>query len=93
MAFLYLSSAVQGTVLMVIDNILVNLSPTSTPDDELMKSEAKYYGTYLDFFTVYMVTLSVLFMIFFKTEMKRTNADKAVNLNENVTDKPIEAWK
>ena len=93
MAFLYLSSAVQGTVLMVIDNILVNLSPKSTPDDELMKSKAKYYGTYLDFITVYMVTLSVLFMIFFKTEMKRTNADKAANLNENVTNKPIEAWK
>ena len=88
MAFLYLSSAVQGTVLMVIDNILVNLSPTSTPDDA-----SKDYGTYLDFITVYMVTLSVLFMIFFKTEMKRTNADKAANWNENVTDKPIEAWK
>ena len=75
MAFIYLSSGIQGTVLMVIDFILVD------------------YGTYLDFITVYMVTLSVLFMIFFKTEMKRTNADKAANLNENVTDKPIEAWK
>ena len=75
MAFIYLSSGIQGTVLMVIDFILVD------------------YGMYLDFITVYMVTLSVLFMIFFKTEMKRTNADKAANLNENVTDKPIEAWK
>ena len=84
MAFLYLSSAVQGTVLMVIDNILVNLSPTSTPDDA-----SKDYGTYLDFITVYMFTLSVIFMIFFKSEMKRTNADNTTYLN----DKPIEAWK
>ena len=75
MAFIYLSSGIQGTVLMVIDFFLVD------------------YGTYLDFITVYMVTLSVLFMIFFKTEMKRTNADNAANLSENVTDKPIEAWK
>ena len=75
MAFIYLSSGIQGTVLMVIDFILVD------------------YGMYLDFITVYMVTLTVLFMIFFKTEMKRTNADKAANWNENVTDKPIEAWK
>ena len=75
MAFIYLSSGIQGTVLMVIDFFLVD------------------YGTYLDFITVYMVTLSVLFMIFFKTEMKRTNADNAANWNENVTDKPIEAWK
>ena len=75
MAFIYLSSGIQGTVLMVIDFILVD------------------YGMYLDFITVYMVTLTVLFMIFFKTEMKRTNADNAANLNENVTDKPIEAWK
>ena len=75
MAFIYLSSGIQGTVLMVIDFILVD------------------YGMYLDFITVYMVTLSVLFMIFFKTEMKRTNADNAANWNENVTDKPIEAWK
>ena len=75
MAFIYLSSGIQGTVLMVIDFILVD------------------YGMYLDFITVYMVTLTVLFMIFFKTEMKRTNADNAANWNENVTDKPIEAWK
>ena len=75
MAFIYLSSGIQGTVLMVIDFILVD------------------YGMYLDFITVYMVTLTVLFMIFFKTEMKRTNADNATNWNENVTDKPIEAWK
>ena len=88
MAFLYLSSAVQGTVLMVIDIILINLSPTSTPDDA-----SKDYGTYLDFITVYMFTLSVIFMIFFKSEMKRTNADNAANLSENVIDKPIEAWK
>ena len=79
MAFLYLSSAVQGTALMVIENILVDKS----------HDESKDYGTYLDFITVYMFTLSVIFMIFFKSEMKRTNADNTTYLN----DKPIEAWK
>ena len=37
--------------------------------------QPKDYSAYLNFITVYMLLLGLLFMIFFKTEMKRTNAD------------------
>ena len=37
--------------------------------------QPKDYSAYLNFITVYMLLLGLLFMIFFKTEMKRSNAD------------------
>ena len=38
--------------------------------------QPKDYSSYLNFITVYMLLLSVLFMICFRTEMKRSNADE-----------------
>lgn len=38
--------------------------------------QPKDYSNYLNFITVYMLLLSALFMICFKTEMKRSNADE-----------------
>lgn len=38
--------------------------------------QPKDYSGYLNFITIYMVLLSLLFMIFFKTDMKRTMADE-----------------
>ena len=37
--------------------------------------QPKDYSEYLHFITVYMILLILLFIIFFKTEMKRSNAD------------------
>ena len=36
----------------------------------------KDYSNYLNFITIYMMLLSALFMIFFKTDMKRSKADE-----------------
>ena len=87
-AFLFLSSAVQGCFLMMVENSFG--SPLS-PEEMLIQScvevsadgvpdhghqQPKDYSTYLYFITVYMSSLVIIFICFFKTEMKRTEADK-----------------
>ena len=53
-------------------------------EDHLMPKD---YSSYLNFITVYMVSLSALFLFCFRTEMKRTNAD------ENSKDKSLSSKK
>ena len=81
-AFIFLSSALQGVLLMEMENHI-----SSDLDDEKMEiqtcvskddhghQQPKDYSAYLNFITVYMLLLGLLFMLFFKTEMKRSNAD------------------
>ena len=38
--------------------------------------QPKDYSSYLNFITVYMVIMSCIYMVFFKTDMKRTKADE-----------------
>merc|ERR1712018_345169 len=80
---MFLSSALQGVLLMIVEN------PLGYPlTDEEMKiqtcvaegdhghQQPKDYSSYLNFVTIYMLVLCALFMLCFKTEMKRTNADE-----------------
>ena len=63
------------------NHISSDLSPemmeiqTCVAKDDHGHQQPKDYSAYLNFITVYMLILGLLFMIFFKTEMKRSNAD------------------
>ena len=63
------------------NHISSDLSPemmeiqTCVAKDDHGHQQPKDYSAYLNFITVYMLLLGLLFMIFFKTEMKRSNAD------------------
>ncbi len=68
---------------MVVENYL----STDLSDEEMLiqtcvapgdegHQQPKDHSAYLNFITVYMLCLSALFMLCFKTEMKRTNADE-----------------
>ena len=48
---------------------------TCVDPSDLGHQQPKDYSNYLNFITVYMLLLGLLFMLFFKTDMKRTNAD------------------
>jgi len=84
-AFLFLSSAIQGVILMLAEN---GLGRPLTEDEMLVQScvaagesghqQPKDYGSYLTFITVYMSSLIIVFALFFRTEMKRTLADAAI---------------
>ena len=78
-----MSSALQGVLLMIVENHMG--TPLTESQMEVQTcvidpheghQQPKDYSDYLNFITVYMLLLSVLFMIFFKTEMKRSNADE-----------------
>lgn len=112
-AFIFLSSSIQGVILMVTENWLggplpldlqkletcshigteehglssSSISPTttiSTTSSSLTTSdagstghsgvEAKDYTNYLLFVAMYILFLIIIYMFFFKTEFKRTNA-------------------
>ena len=82
-AFMFLSSALQGVLLMVVEN---SLGYPLTEEEMKIQScvalgedghqQPKDYSSYLNFITIYMLVLSALFMLCFKTEMKRANADE-----------------
>ena len=82
-AFMFLSSALQGVLLMVVEN---SLGYPLTKEEMKVQScvalgedghqQPKDYSSYLNFITIYMLVLSALFMLCFKTEMKRANADE-----------------
>merc|ERR1711971_500877 len=81
-AFIFLSSALQGVLLMELENHIssdlteekMDIQKCVDPSDH-GHQQSKDYSNYLNFITVYMLLLGLLFMLFFKTEMKRTNAD------------------
>ena len=80
---MFLSSALQGVLLMVVENPLGN--PLTEEEMKIQSCVAlgedghqqpKDYSSYLNFITIYMLVLCALFMLCFKTEMKRANADE-----------------
>ena len=94
MALSFLSSILQGTLLISIDMVLSPLPEvTMTVQDGItLKLEAKDHGTYIDVITVYMASVTALFMIFFKTELKRTKAEQADMSNGNRSKITYQAW-
>ena len=84
-AFIFLSSALQGVLLMYMENHLGTPFPKNSPESEIQScvskedaghQQPKDYSSYLNFITVYMVVMSCIYMVFFKTDMKRTKADE-----------------
>ena len=79
-ASVLLSGGLQGFLLMETDD---HMSYELDPDKmEIPKCEAfignqqpKGYSVYLNFITVYIILIGLSFIIFFKTEMKRSNVD------------------
>ena len=94
MALSFLSSILQGTLLISSDMVLSPLPEVTmtVQDDITLKLEAKDHGTYIDFITVYMASVTALFMIFFKTELKRTKAEQAEMSNGNLSKITYQAW-
>ena len=94
--FIFFSSSVQGVFLMVVENWLGYPLPDKYKDIEkcTLKGEdavevgagehlvPKDYTYYLLFVTVYLLVLILIYMFFFKTELRRTLAG---NLNKAVT--------
>jgi len=85
--FIFFSSSVQGVFLMVIENWLGYPLPEKYKDiekctlkeaelnsDDHPHLEARDYTYYLLFVTVYLLVLILLYMFFFKTELRRTIA-------------------
>ena len=84
-AFIFLSSALQGVLLMYMENHLGTPFPKNSKESEIQScvskedtghQQPKDYSNYLNFITVYMVIMSCIYMVFFKTDMKRTKADE-----------------
>ena len=84
-AFIFLSSALQGVLLMYMENHLGTPFPKNSEESEIQScvskedtghQQPKDYSSYLNFITVYMVVMSCIYMVFFKTDMKRTKADE-----------------
>jgi len=116
-AFVFLSSALQGVILMFMENVLssplenaeaekiqtcsrphhgggleshdvlgANVTSGSLHQSTLLLDghhrqgqEARDYTDYLNFLAVFIWTTFAVFAFLFKTEMKRTNADKLLN--------------
>ncbi len=85
-AFIFLSSALQGVFLMQVENSFggpldeEGMSVQSCVlEGEHGHQQPKDYSSYLNFITVYMCSLIVIFIVFFRTELHRTNADNAEN--------------
>jgi len=86
--FIFFSSSVQGVFLMVIENWLGYPLPEKYKDIEkctishgpVLEGESgghlepKDYTYYLLFVTIYLLILIIMYMFFFKTELRRTNA-------------------
>ena len=83
-AFIFLSSALQGVFLMEVENFLgkplseeAMLIQSCVAPDDPGHQQPKDYSTYLYVINAYMIFFIIVFIIFFKTEMKRTKADVA----------------
>jgi len=86
--FIFFSSSIQGVFLMVIENWLgyplpekyLEIEKCTISHGEVLDGESgghlepKDYTYYLLFVTVYLLVLIVMYMFFFKTELRRTNA-------------------
>jgi len=87
-AFIFLSSALQGVILMFLENVLsgpldaeaikiqVCTKTGSEGDDGHGHQEARDYSSYLNFLAIFVWSIFALFAFCFQTEMKRSNADK-----------------
>merc|ERR1711973_883224 len=70
--FIFFSSSVQGEFLMDIENCTLKEAELNSDDHPHL--EARDYTYYLLFVTVYLLVLILLYMFFFKTELRRTIA-------------------
>ena len=68
--------------MMQIENALSKHLPEDMKDKHTCATAdyAMDYTMYLNFITIYMSVLCVIYIILFKTEMKRTNADVNSNM-------------
>ena len=103
--FIFFSSSIQGVFLMVIENWLGYPLPEKYQDIEKCtmlgedgqshgQLDPKDYTYYLLFVTVYLLILILLYMFFFKTELRRTLAGNRPKRIESVTkmeDKDVES--
>ncbi|XP_040578384.1 solute carrier family 49 member A3 [Lepeophtheirus salmonis] len=81
-ALIFLSSSLQGVFLMVIENYM---GKPLTPEEFSLQScishkdfghqQPKDYTDYLIFITSYMIIFILVFLVFFKTELRRQNVD------------------
>jgi len=99
--FVFFSSSLQGVILMVIENMLGGPLPekyvhietcSRVHGDELVEEGAqtehlvaKDYTHYLLFVVIYMLVLIVIYMFFFKTELRRTNAGLPRKIPKNLS--------
>ena len=106
--FIFFSSSVQGVFLMVIENWLgyplsdkyqeketcTVVGSEGKRDPEGGHLQPKDYTYYLLFVTLYLLVLILLYMFFFKTELRRTLAGNRPKRIESVTkmeDKDVES--
>ena len=81
-ALVFLSSALQGVILMLLENLLNDpLDPEAMEIQTCTKEghqhqDPRDYSKYLNFLAVFVWVMFAIFVVFFKTEMKRSNADK-----------------
>ena len=99
--FVFFSSSLQGVILMVIENMLGGPLPekyahietcSRVHGDEVVEDGvqaehlvAKDYTHYLLFVVIYMLVLIVIYMFFFKTELRRTNAGLPRKIPKNLS--------
>ena len=99
--FVFFSSSLQGVILMVIENMLGGPLPekyvhietcSRVHGDEVVEEGAqpehlvaKDYTHYLLFVVIYMLVLIVIYMFFFKTELRRTNAGLPRKIPKNLS--------
>lgn len=99
-AFIFLSSALQGVLLMEVENYLGTpltdeemLIQTCVSPDDHGHAQPKHYGSYLNFLAIYTIIISLIFMVFFRTDMKRTLADTEVNRRSSSDNHDVEATR
>ena len=67
MGFVFLSSAFQGAGLMIGESLFLDfhISEEKVSNNVSQKLSSKDYSSYIDFITIYMISLCVIFLIFF----------------------------
>jgi len=53
-----------------------HLIQTCVTENDTGHQQPKNYSTFLNFMAIYMISLTLLFLVFFNTELKRTKADQ-----------------
>ena len=82
-SFIFFSNCIQSVILMAIENCFGGplsaedlLIQTCSAHDDSCHQQPKDYSTFLNFMTIFLITLTLMFLIFFNTELKRSIADQ-----------------